>query len=254
MSQSVLKALDILALFTSEHHEFTLSALSKALDMPKPTAYRLLTTLESRGFLRKQRHSEHDIRYVLGLKLLELGNLVSEKLEVRQVAFPFMKKLCEEINEDVHLVIADESDAIYIEKVEGNQALRLHTNVGMRSALHVGSGPKLLLAFKKPAFIAHYLEETDFSAPTTHPSIMTHYDLSMEIEEIKRNGYSVSRGEQDAETIGVSYPVRDHTGTVCAALAVSGPTIRFFGDRGQHIQEETRKTAEVISQQLGYLA
>ncbi|TCP27028.1 IclR family transcriptional regulator [Scopulibacillus darangshiensis] len=252
MNQSVLKALDILSLFTQEKHEYSLTDISNKLDMPKPTAYRLVTALESRGFLIKKKFSDHDIRYVLGLRLLELGNLVSEKLEVRKIAYPYMKKLCDEINEDVHLVIADGHEAIYIEKVEGNQALRLHTKVGMRSALHVGSGPKLLLAFKDAAFIDDYFLKTNLSALTPHSSLTSHYELSKEMEGIRYNGYSISRGEQDAETIGISYPIRDHTGSVAAALAVSGPTIRFFGERGQVIQDETQRTAVAISQQLGY--
>ncbi|MFC7392778.1 IclR family transcriptional regulator [Scopulibacillus cellulosilyticus] len=251
MNQSVLKALDILDLFIGQH-DLSLSDISKKLDMPKPTAYRLISALESRGVLSKQKHSEHDIRYTLGLKLLELGNIVSEELETRKIAYPYMESLCKKTNEVVHLVIIDQFEGVYIEKVESNQTLRLHTRVGKRSPLHVGSGPKLLLAYQDQAFIDAYLETSHFSEVTEPFSMTTKTEIKKELEDILLNGYAVSHGEQDAETIGISYPVRDHTGQVCASLAVSGPTIRFFGERGQRIQEETKKTAEAISQALGF--
>ncbi|MFC4617489.1 IclR family transcriptional regulator [Camelliibacillus cellulosilyticus] len=251
MNQSVLKALDILNLFNDRTIELSLGDISKKLDMPKPTAYRLLQSLEQKGYVKKEKRSEYDTRYRLGLKLLELGNLVAEQLELGPIALPHMKKLCERINEAVHLVIREKFEAIYIEKVEGHHALRLVTRVGKREPLHVGSGPKLLLANQSEAFIADYINHIDFSLMTER-GVLNKRELMAEILDIQTNGYAVSRGEQDPETIGVSYPIKDHRGRVVAALAVSGPAIRFFGDRGRQIQEDTAETARFISKDLGY--
>jgi len=251
MNQSILKAFDILDLFNEKRPEWTLVEISKKLNMPKPTAYRLLQTLESRGFVRKDKHSEYDIRYRLGLKLLELGNLVAEQLELRKTALPYMKALRDEIDEVIHLVIRDRYEAIYIEKVEGLQALRLVTRIGKREPLHVGSGPKLLLAYQSEAFINDYIERIDFNKLNEN-GVLNKRELLEDIKEIQRNGYSVSKGEQDPDTIGVSYPIFDYAGNMVAALAVSGPALRFFGERGQHIQNRTKATAFKISEALGY--
>src|SRR5690625_1991232 len=104
MNQSVIKALGILDLFVEEK-ELSLQEIADMSEIPKPTAYRLLSTLENCGMLYKVKVSTHDSRYGLGLKLLELGNLVSERLELREIAVPYMEKLAEEINEVIHLVI-----------------------------------------------------------------------------------------------------------------------------------------------------
>jgi|HigsolmetaAR206D_1030411.scaffolds.fasta_scaffold00160_31 DNA-binding IclR family transcriptional regulator len=251
MNQSILKAFDILDLFTEKETEWSLVEISKRLHMPKPTVYRILQTLESRGYVKKEKYSEYDIRYRLGLKLLELGNLAAEQLELRKIALPYMKSLRDEIDEVIHLVILDGDEAIYIEKVEGLKALRLVTRIGKREPLHVGSGPKLLLSFQSDAFINRYVD--GMSANTINKRGIWHKrDLLEEIEEIRQNGYSVSIGEQDPDTIGVSYPIFDYTGHLAAALAVSGPAIRFFGERGQMIQEKTQQTAEQISKALGW--
>src|SRR5690625_408771 len=147
MNQSVTKALQLLELFAEEQGELTLQDISLKAEMPKPTVYRLLTTLENYGYVYKTKKSTHDSRYGLGLKLLELGQLVSERLELREIARPFMEKLAEAINEVIHLVIEKDNKAIYIEKVDSTRALRLMTRVGKSSPLYIGSGPKLLLAF-----------------------------------------------------------------------------------------------------------
>ncbi|RKJ33402.1 IclR family transcriptional regulator, partial [Butyricicoccus sp. 1XD8-22] len=81
--------------------------------MPKPTVYRLLSSLEYMGFLTKSKNSIHDVRYQLGIKLLELGGLVADGLELRKSALPHMQLLQSEINETVHLVIRDGDEAVY---------------------------------------------------------------------------------------------------------------------------------------------
>lgn len=250
MNQSVLKALRLLDFFVKSP-ELTLAELSTKADMPKPTVYRLLSSLEVCGFLIKVRNSEQDIKYRLGLKLLELGNVVSEQLELRKVALPHMKKLCEEINEVVHLVIMDGYEAVYIEKVESKQALRLYTKVGKRSPLYVGSGPKLLLANLPAKDYNRIVENIKFNKFTEN-TILNKMDLKLELETIRSQGYAVSSGEQDLDTIGFSFPVKDHTGNVIAALGVSGPTIRFLGEREIYLKQETKIIAKKISKDLGF--
>src|SRR5690625_4626581 len=109
MNQSVLKALDILDLFIM-NKELSLQEISDKANIPKPTAYRMLSTLESCGMLYKEKESTHDSRYGLGLKLLEYGNLVSERLELREISLPHMENLAKEINEVIHLVIAHQQE------------------------------------------------------------------------------------------------------------------------------------------------
>src|SRR5690625_2263700 len=147
MNQSVIKALSLLELFSEEVQELSLKEIAEQSGLPKPTAYRLLSSLHYCGFLIKTKESEHDSKYRLGLKLLELGSLVSDQLELTQVAKPYMEELVQKVNEAVHIVISHDEHAIYIDKVESNRAIRLYTKVGKSVPLYIGSGPKLLLAY-----------------------------------------------------------------------------------------------------------
>ncbi len=251
MNQSVLKALKLLDLFTEETYELSLKEISLRSNLPKPTAYRLLSALEEAGFLNKAKENEHDSRYRLGLKLLELGQLVSDKLEVRKIALPYMQQLGKEINEVVHLVVINQGEATYIEKVDSTRALRLYTRVGKSAPLYAGSGPKLLLAYlpeKKQEEVIQLAKSAVY--PNGKP-IQTD-QLKEDLHKIKEEGFSWSAGEQDEDTTGISYPIFDFRNEVVAALAVSGLSSHFTGEHLELIKQKTNQTAGEISDKLGF--
>ena len=249
MNQSVLKAISLLELFI-DHKELTLQEISEKANMPKPTAYRLLTTLEAKGLLTKTKDTHHDARYRLGLKLLEYGNLVSERLEIRELALPYMEKLAREINEVVHLVIANNDEATYIEKVNSNRALSLHTRIGWSAPLYVGSGPKLLLAYASKDKQEKVLKESTLVTFTNQK--VDKDALRKELVEIRKNEYAFSISEQDEDTTGISFPIFNYENKVVAALAVSGLSSRFEGERLQYIIKKGKENARSISKQLGF--
>ncbi len=250
MNQSVKKALSLLDLFTENERELTLQEIATKANMPKSTAYRLLTTLEAGHFLYKTKETRHDSRYQLGLKLLELGELVSDRLELREIALPFMEQLAEDINEVVHLVVENQLKAVYIEKVDNKRALRLNTRIGKSTPLHIGSGPKMLLAYLQKAEINQIVSETLYCKDGKET--INEINLLKELKEIREKGFAFSEGEQDAHTTGVSYPIFDFRNEVVASLAVSGLSSYYEGENLTNIKKHTKQTAVKISEELGY--
>src|SRR5699024_3109428 len=202
-------------------------------------------------YLKKIEYSEQDIRYRLGMKLLQFGTIVSERLEVQRIALPYMKKLCDEINEIVHVAILDGKNAVYIEKVESLLAIRLYTKVGRSLSMHIGSGPKLLFTFMPDAKREEMLAEIQLNHLTKNTITSKTY-LREELEAIRKRGYSESYGEQNVDTTGVSFPIKDFTGEVVAALTVSGPSNRFEKESKTIIKNELERTANEISKELGF--
>ncbi|TFJ91925.1 IclR family transcriptional regulator [Lentibacillus salicampi] len=251
MNQSVIKALKLLNYFSADTPELTLKDIATRAGIPKPTAYRLLSALESGHFLYKIKENEHDSKYRLGLKLLELGQIVSDQLEIRKIALPDMQKLAADIDEVIHLVIANQDEATYIEKVDSSRALRLNTRVGKSSPLYLGSGPKLLLANMPHEQQDTILEDAALHHPVNRGRI-DQKALLQELQTIHEEGYAYSIGEQDADTTGISYPIYDYSNQVVAALAVSGLSSHFEGDNLQELKMNTKQTAETISRKLGY--
>jgi IclR family KDG regulon transcriptional repressor len=151
----------------------------------------------------------------------------------------------------VHLVIVNQNEATYIEKVDSARALRLYTRVGKSSPLYLGSGPKLLLAYLPLQKQEKILNESTFYKLTDH-SPTNKEALKKELQEIRQNGFTFSIGEQDLETTGISFPIYDFSGTVVAALAVSGLSSHFEGENLEKIKYHTNDTASAISGELGY--
>ena len=107
LNGSLDKALKLLAYFTSDRHVIGLSELSRLSGMPKATVYRLISTLKDHGFINKVSILGKDNQYKLGLRFLEYGKLVSEDLEIRKIALPYMELLRDKVNECVQLIIKE---------------------------------------------------------------------------------------------------------------------------------------------------
>ncbi|MFM1651792.1 IclR family transcriptional regulator [Brevibacillus sp. B_LB10_24] len=251
MNQSVGKALKLLGLFTAERSRLSLADVARSSGLSKPTAYRLLKALEEEGFLVRNQVDHGDKQYQLGLRLLELGNLVAEQLEVRKIALPYMERLRDELNEVVHLVIRERSEAVYVERVVTDRPMRLFTRIGLRTPLHVGSAPRLLLAYTPEPEREALLQQIKLERFTDET--ITEIDkLQRVLAEIRERGYAISFGENVAGTLGVSTPIRDHSGSVVASLTIAVPGDHFPEERIQLFIVRLKETAEEISRRCGY--
>jgi len=251
MNQSVAKALRLLQFFTPERPRLTLAEISRLSGLSKPTAYRLLKALEEEGFLARNSIDHEDKQYQLGLRLFELGNLVAEQLEVRKIARPYMERLRDEVNEVVHLVILDRGHAVYVERVENDRPMSLFTRIGLRTPLYVGSAPRLLLAYMEETEREEILRQMKLQ-PYTEATITDPAELRKVLEEIRNRGHSISYGEHVPGTLGLSVPIRDHTGSVIASLTIAIPGHNFTSEQIEYLIAKLKQTAREISRKCGF--
>jgi IclR family KDG regulon transcriptional repressor len=134
LARTVGKALDILDCLGREKICLSASEVARHCGLSRPTAYRLLNTLLNRGYVAQNRSQEE--KYRLGYKILELSKSLLDSMELRQQALPFLQDLSRTINETVHLAVLDRDAVVYIEKVESNQAVRMHSTIGSRYPVH----------------------------------------------------------------------------------------------------------------------
>ncbi|WP_319370478.1 IclR family transcriptional regulator [uncultured Ilyobacter sp.] len=251
INQSLDKALSLLEYFDAENPIRGLSEISRLSSIPKATVYRLLNTFEKNGYLIKIDTGGRQGQYKLGMKFLELGTMVSESIELKEIAFPHMKNLRDDINEDVQLVIRDKNHAIYVEKLISKHPVRLYTKIGRTASLNAGACPRAILSFLKDEEIESIFENTEFIKYTEN-TIIDKEKLLKLISESRKTGYTISYSEMEMQTIGIGAPIFDYTKNVVGALSTAGPDQRFTPDKFPEIIKKVKETAMKISRELGY--
>ena len=244
---TLLRGMRLLDCFAPGRPEMTLPELVKAGGYSKTSTYRFLVTLVEAGWL--ERTSSAAFR--LTLKAFQVGSIAVDSLDVRREALPLMGALAAETGESVYLVVPDADRAVCLERVDGGNGPRLAIlNVGGTQQLHLGAGPRALLAFREddllPALIRAGLEQP------TSASLADPVALSADLKEIRARGYAVSRGDVTAGVGAVGGPVFDASGRVVAGLSVGGLLERMSLDREPFLASQVLKACGALSARLGY--
>ncbi len=245
-NKTVVKSMDLLNLFLHEP-SLTLSELVSLSGMPKTSVHRMISSLEEMGFLNRDSSGA----YSLGLVFLEFGQLVADRLDIRKIAKPVMEELCREVDEAVQLIMRDGNEAIYVEKIEGTQTVRLYTAIGRRSPLYAGACARSILSFLPREEIETYIKQTELisigSGTITDPE-----KLLQEIDASFQNGYTVSYSELENYTAAIGAPIFNHKRQVAAGISIAGFEARFTEDRLPYLTEKVKDAALQISRKIGY--
>lgn len=239
-----LKLVDALA---ATDHGRGVTELSEELRLAKSTVYRLLQTLVGHGYVVQDPTLG---RYHLGLKFLELGTLVSNRLSILMLARPHLQRLMEATNETVHLGLLEGHEVVYADKIECSQTIRMYSRVGRRSPLHCTALGKALLAYQpEPALREHLRSGLQRHTART---ITTRQALRAELQQVREKGYASDNEEFEEGLRCLAAPVRDHTESVVASLGVAGPAARLDPGRLPELVKLVQETAEAVSAALGY--
>lgn len=245
------KALDILKYFTSECPVRGLSEISRISSIPKATVYRFFNTFEKSGFLEKVDVTGKQNQYRLGMKFFELGSIVADSIELKEIALPYMTKLRDELNEDIHLIIRDKNQALCVEKLTCNHPVRLFTKIGRVTSLTAGACARAILSFLDDEEIDKILQEDCFEKYTEN-TIVDKEELLNSIKESRKKGVIVSFGELELQTVSIASPIFNHSGKAIASISVAGPEQRFNKEILEKCEEAVKRYARDISAMLGY--
>ncbi|MDO3679542.1 IclR family transcriptional regulator [Paenibacillus ehimensis] len=246
-NKTVVKAKEILDLFLT-YEQLSLQEMSTLSGQAKTTVHRMIGSLEEMGLLAKTAEG----KYELGFMFLQFGQLVKERLDIRKIALPVMKQLRDDVEEAANLVIREGNEAIYIEKVDTTQPVRVFTQIGRRAALYAGACPRILLSFMPQQELQNYIEETPLVA-YADGTITDKRKLIETIQEAKMRGYTISHSELRNFTSAVAVPIYNYSGQVIAGLSISGLENRFTEQRLPELIEKTVAAGKAISRNMGYL-
>lgn len=246
--RAIDRALRILMGFTTAGAEQTIGALAASAEVPRSTAFRILATLESAGFV--ERGSVADT-YRLGPSALLVGGAALRQLDFQQRLRPQLEALMQATGETVHLVIFRDSQTLVVDKIDSYHAIRLVSNIGFRSPLHATSAGKLMLAHQPSARIDRILRTYEFT-PYTAATITDAGALRRHFEVIRQQGYSVDDEEFEVGLRCIAAPIRDSSREVFAGVSISGPIQRMTHEKVAALIPLLLAHVEQMSRALGY--
>ena len=245
-SAQLERSLDILEFLAQAGSPRTLAEVMAAVDGPKATVHRLLTTLRSRGYVMQDAQTS---RYSAGVRCFELGSMWAQSLDMRATAGPHLAALNEETGETVHLAVYDHGDVVYVDKLESRHPVVAKSYVGRRCPASCVATGRALLAFQARVEIDSVLASP--LPAYTKDSITDPRELDALLAGVRRDGYGVNHGSYRDGVGGVAAPVRDHTGRVIASVGVCLPEHRFGPDRFDDLRDRTVASAIAVSTALG---
>jgi IclR family transcriptional regulator, KDG regulon repressor len=248
MVKSVGRALDIITLVSSKKSGLGVTEIAKQIDINKSSVYRILSTLVQYGYV------EQDVetgRYKLGYKFLDISSKLLESIDIRTEARPYLLDLESETNEVIHLAVWDQGEVVYIEKLEGNETLRMHSKVGKRAPMHCTSVGKAILAYLPINVVQDIIERKGLPMHTT-TTITEKETFLKELIKIRHNGYALDLEENEYGITCVAVPIFDHLGKVIASISISGPTMRMTEERLEQLKVKMMEAGRNISGRLGY--
>lgn len=249
MVKSVSRALDIINLVSIKKGGLGVTEIANQMDINKSSVYRILSTLVQYGYIEQDKETE---RYKLGYQFLEVSSRLLESLDLRNEAKPFLQELEKETNEVIHLVVYDRGEVVYIEKLDGNEALRMHSKVGKRAPMHCTSVGKAILAHLPIEIVQEIIERKGL--PIHTDKTITDKNVFIdELAEVKKKGYALDLQENEYGITCIAVPIFDHLGKVEAAVSISGPTIRMTDARLVELQPRVIEIGKRISARLGFI-
>lgn len=228
----------------AEPHPLSLTELSTRLGEPRSSVHRLLGELIDLGLVVRL-----DGVYAPGPRLSTWAQAALHGPDLAQVARPFLERLRDATGESVRLYVRDGDERVCVTALEGTFELRHVIQVGRRLPLHAGAAGKLLLAHADGACVARELERAA-STPAS-PRAPSAERLREELEAIRQAGYALSVGEREEGLSAIAAAVHDHSGSVVAAVSVSGPSSRLTIDGLLAMRPLVGEAADTLSRALG---
>ncbi len=242
-SQTLFRGLDLLDV-VAESGTIGLPALAKQLGLTRSTTHRLATALVERRMLSQAPREG----YSLGSKLLELGYLASQQMDLPRLARPHLEKLLDELEDTIHLGVLDEDRALYLDKLTGRRRINISSRVGDRQPIRsTGLGKALVLDETE----ARWRDLYRLEGPP-HPGAPDEEQWIARMHDYAKRGVAFDLEENEDRIRCVAAPIRGPAGRIVAAISVSGAAQYMDDERMNALVDDVRQAANAIGRDLGW--
>lgn len=240
------RGLLLLCEFSRRNRTLTAPELARRLALPRSTIFRLLTTLETMGFVTRSGNE-----YRLGMSVLRLGFEYLASLELTELGQPLLARLCDRLNYPSNLVVRDGRSIVYVAKVSPPSVFSNAVNVGTRLPAHATVLGRILLEDLSLAELRELYPEDHLEqfSPCTPKTVLELFDM---VQADRQRGFVSSEGFFESAISTVAAPVRDQTGHIVAALGVTIPTAQIGHVNFNELLLQVRRSADELSRLLDY--
>jgi DNA-binding IclR family transcriptional regulator len=241
------RGLRLLNLFSESPRGLTAKQVAALARLPVSTVHRFLANLVTAGFLNRDGEGV----YHLGIACFAIGQAAAGQLDIRRLSLPYLRELNQQTRETIHLTVRHGLSAVYVEKLDSPEPLRIHSRIGASVPLYCTAVGKVMLAYIALDEQERILPQLDLKrlTPNTAGSLQ---ELRAELFRVRKNGYASDLEEHELHIRCVAAPIWDHTGTVQSSLSITAPSLRMPVTRLRQLAPLIQAAGLQISAELGY--
>ena len=239
------KTATLLKLLGRAPYVHSVTELGEQISCSKSGTFKLLASLVKTGLAAQT--PEH--KYTLGPAVYVLGRTYEDKIGLSKMVKPYLVRLRDMTGENASFSMLINGKAILIYREESQQLVRVMGNVGQERHLYAGATVKILGAYQEESVIRKRLMEEPMKAFTEN-TILSPEGLLNEYAKIREQGYAISDGELNSETIGIGAPIYDESGNVWAAVSIGAPKMRVDAVKMERYIFLIREIAKEMSEQM----
>ena len=242
--QTVDRALAVLEMLAIQ--PMNIQELEVKTGWNRTSVTRLVQTLAAREYIEK---SETSNRYRIGLKVVEIGSIRLNQMELKTEAIPFLRELSQKLNQVCHMGQLSHGEVVYIEKIEPIASIRMYSAIGKRVPMHTTALGKMLASDLADDEVLSILERKGMRRYTDH-TIVDEKAYLEEIARVRSQGYATDNAENEADIYCIAAPVKDYRGSIIAAISTTNITNKRPPDA--EVIASVQSTGLNISRRMGY--
>lgn len=243
------KGLDLIELLADYPSGLTVQEIVDTLSHSKTSTYRIIKSLEERGYIRKR---EDTNQYFLSRKFLTLGLVTLGESNIVEHSLEPMRKLRDCLKEAVMLGVLMGNEVVLLEQMLGSHSFSFILTPGTHFCLHASAPGKALLAFQEEKVREEILDSLTYETFNAR-TLKNAAELREELQRVRESGFATDRAEEMEGVHCVAAPVFNQFGRVVAALWTSGPSGRLTQEMLPSAGKEIVRAAQAVSANLGYV-
>src|SRR5262252_141253 len=241
------RGLRLLHLFSQYSRGLTAKQVAGLSRLPVSTVHRFLANLVTAGFLS----CDVDGTYHLGIACFAIGQAAVGQLDIRRLSLPYLRELNHQTRETIHLTVRHGMSAVYVEKLDSPEPLRIHSRIGAAVPLYCTAVGKVMLAYMPEEEQERILPEIAIKRLTAN-TVGNLQELKTELYRVHKNGYACDLEEHEMHIRCLAAPIWDHTASVRSSLSITAPVVRMPITRLRQLAPLIQNAGLEISRQLGY--